>query len=211
VPFSIIPCYYWLYKDRDYVQYHWDFESKHKTGTQCTSNVCGLEESPLENISFKNIKLKVQGGITEWDPAVPDIAPPYPEVFVYGKVLPAKGIFFRHAKGVTIENFEVTSYKEDGREDFVFEKVENLNVTGPEMVNVRYAATRLGKLLGKEPIFEGEEGDRGILCNASKCIRNYGYPDMGLEEMIEKQAEWVLAGGRQLGKPTHLEESKGKF
>ena len=128
VPFSIIPCYYWLYKDRDYIQYHWDFESKHKTGTQCTSNVCGLEESPLENISFKNIKLKVQGGITGWNPVVPDIAPPYPEVFVYGKVLPAKGIFFRHAKGVTIENFEVTSYKEDGREDFVFEKVENLNV-----------------------------------------------------------------------------------
>lgn len=91
------------------------------------------------------------------------------------------------------------------------EKVENLNVTGPELVNVRYAATRLGELLGKEPIFEGEEGDRGILCNAAKCIRNYGYPDMGLEEMIEKQAEWVLAGGRQLGKPTHFEESKGKF
>ena len=34
---------------------------------------------------------------------------------------------------------------------------------------------------------------------------------MGLDEMIEKQAEWVLAGGRQLGKPTHFEESKGKF
>ena len=91
------------------------------------------------------------------------------------------------------------------------EKVENLNVTGPEMVNVRYAATKLGKLLGKEPIFEGEEGERGILCNAAKCIRNYGYPDMGLDEMIEKQAEWVLAGSRQLGKPTHFEESKGKF
>ena len=69
----------------------------------------------------------------------------------------------------------------------------------------------IGKYLGKEPIFEGEEGDRGILCNASKCVRNYGYPDMGLEEMMEKQAAWVLAGGRQLGKPTHFEESKGKF
>ena len=69
----------------------------------------------------------------------------------------------------------------------------------------------MGKLLGKEPIVEGDECDRGILCNAAKCIRNYGYPDMGLEEMIEKQSEWVLAGGRQLGKPTHCEESKGKF
>lgn len=91
------------------------------------------------------------------------------------------------------------------------EKVENLNVSGPEMVNVRYAATRLGELLGKEVIFEGEEGDRGILVNTSKCVRLFGYPDMGLNEMMEKQAEWVLAGGRQLGKPTHFEESKGKF
>ena len=128
VPFTVIPCYYWLYKDRDYIQYHWDFGSEHKTGEQCTSNVCGLEESPLENISFKNIKMKVPGGITEWDPVVPDIAPPYPEVYVYGKTLPAKGIYFRHAKGVTIENFEVTSYKEDGREAFVFEKVEGLEI-----------------------------------------------------------------------------------
>ncbi len=128
VPFTIIPCYYWLYKDRDYTQYHWDFGSEHKTGEQCTSNVCGLEESPLENISFKNIKLKVPGGITEWDPVVPDIAPPYPEVYVYGKVLPAKGIYFRHAKGITLENVEISSYKEDGRESFVFEKVEDLTL-----------------------------------------------------------------------------------
>ncbi len=91
------------------------------------------------------------------------------------------------------------------------EKVESLNVTGPETVNVRYAATRIGQLLGKEPIFEGEEGERGILCNSSKCVRLFGYPDVGLEELIEKQVEWVLSGGRQLGKPTHFEESKGKF
>ena len=36
--------------------------------------------------------------------------------------------------------------------------VEILNVTGPEMVSVRYAATRLAQLLGREVTFEGEEG-----------------------------------------------------
>ena len=122
------PCYYWLYKDRDYIQYHWDFRSEHKTGVQCTSNVCGLAESPLENITFKNIKLAVPGGITEWNPVVPDIAPPYPEVYVYGRVLPAKGIFFRHIDGLTVENFTVEAYEKDGREDFVFESVKNLSV-----------------------------------------------------------------------------------
>lgn len=91
------------------------------------------------------------------------------------------------------------------------EKVENLNVTGPEMVNVAWAATRLAELLGREAILEGEEGERGILSNASKCVRLFGYPDVGLNEMMEMQAEWVLGGGRELGKPTHFEESKGKF
>ena len=91
------------------------------------------------------------------------------------------------------------------------ENVEILNVTGPELVSVRSAATRLGQLLGREVKFEGEEGEKGILCNSSKCVRLFGYPDMGLEEMMEKQAEWVLGGGRQLNKPTHFEESKGKF
>ncbi len=91
------------------------------------------------------------------------------------------------------------------------EQVENLNVTGPETVNVAWAANRLAELLGKEAILEGEEGERGILSNASKCVRLFGYPDMGLNEMMEKQAEWILAGGRKLGKPTHFEESKGTF
>lgn len=93
----------------------------------------------------------------------------------------------------------------------VSKDVENLNVTGPETVSVRYAAERLGALLGKAPIFRGEEGEKGILANTGKCIRLFGYPDMGIEEMMEKQAEWILSGGRKLGKPTHFEEQKGKF
>lgn len=128
VPFTIIPWNYNHYVNKDYMQYHWDFTSQHKTGAQCTSNACGLAESPLENITFKNIKLIVPGGITEWNPVVPDIAPPYPEVYVYGKTLPAKGIFFRHINGLSLENFTVESYKPDGREAFVFEDVENLNI-----------------------------------------------------------------------------------
>ena len=91
------------------------------------------------------------------------------------------------------------------------EQVENLNVTGPETVSVRYAATRLAQLLGKEVTFAGEEGERGILCNAQKCVELFGYPDMGVGEMMKRQAEWILQGGRQLGKPTHFEEQKGRF
>ena len=89
--------------------------------------------------------------------------------------------------------------------------VEYLNVTGPEMVSVRDAAEKLGALLGKEPVFEGEETDIALLSNAGKCIKHFGYPSVGVEQMIEWQAEWLRAGGRLLGKPTHFEERKGNF
>jgi hypothetical protein len=42
--------------------------------------------------------------------------------------LPAKGIFFRHVNGLTLDNFVVESYNEDGREDFVFDDVQNLTI-----------------------------------------------------------------------------------
>lgn len=89
--------------------------------------------------------------------------------------------------------------------------VEYLNVTGPEMVSVKAAAQELGRLLGKEPVFGGEETDIALLSNAGKCMKLFGYPSVGVEQMIEWQAEWLKAGGRLLGKPTHFEERKGNF
>lgn len=91
------------------------------------------------------------------------------------------------------------------------QSVASLNVTGPETVSVRQAATRLAALLGRDVTFSGTEGERGILCNAQKCVDLFGYPDMGVAEMMRLEAEWVLQGGRQLGKPTHFEEMKGQF
>lgn len=86
-----------------------------------------------------------------------------------------------------------------------------LNVTGPETVSVRQAAMKLGALLGKQLRFEEEAGDKAILCNSQKCKGLFGYPDVSLDEMMHMQADWILSGGRCLGKPTHFEEQKGNF
>ena len=110
----------------DTLQYPWDFTSDHVYGPQLTSNVCGLPEIPLENIVLRNVKFVVEGNVFEWRKEVPDNANGYPEVHIYGRPLPAKGIFFRHINGLTLDNVTVESYKEDGREDFVFDDVENL-------------------------------------------------------------------------------------
>ena len=52
-----------------------------------------------------------------------DEAQDYPEVFVYGRILPAKGIYFRHIDGLILENVTVETYRPDEREDFVFEDI----------------------------------------------------------------------------------------
>ena len=86
-----------------------------------------------------------------------------------------------------------------------------MNVTGPETVSIRYVAEKLGKLMGKTPIFEGEETSGAYLNNAQKSIKYFGYPTVCAEELIEWQAEWLLDGGRLLNKHTHFEERGGKY
>lgn len=86
-----------------------------------------------------------------------------------------------------------------------------MNITGPETVSVRYVAGELGKLLGKEPIFAGEEAPVALLNNSALAMETFGYPTVSLKTLIRWQAEWILAGGRSLGKPTHFEEREGKY
>ncbi len=89
--------------------------------------------------------------------------------------------------------------------------VQKLNVTGPETASVRQTAVTLGGLLGREPKFEGEPGERALLSNAGKCFDAFGYPDVPLSTLIRWQAEWLLSGGRTLNKPTHFEEREGRY
>ncbi len=86
-----------------------------------------------------------------------------------------------------------------------------LNVTGPETVSVRYVANEFAKLFGKEAKLTGEELNDAYLSNAAQQFKLFGYPSVCLKQMIEWQAEWIMAGGRILNKPTHFEERKGKY
>lgn len=113
------------------MQFPWIFgaadnTSEQKVGNpwQLTSNICGLRESPLENIVLKNIHLKLDGGVKEYKKEVPEKGQDYPEAFTYGWILPAKGIYFRHIKGLQVDNVTVETYRSDVRQDFVFENIQ---------------------------------------------------------------------------------------
>lgn len=86
-----------------------------------------------------------------------------------------------------------------------------LNVTGPETLSVRWLANEFGRLLGKNPVFEGVEKENALLNNASKAHKEFGYPRVSIREMIEWTATWVANDGETINKPTHFQERKGQF
>lgn len=86
-----------------------------------------------------------------------------------------------------------------------------VNVTGPETAGVKQTALMLARALGKQVQFVGEVADTAYLNNAGKMFRMFGYPCVPLDTLIQWQAEWMLAGGRSLGKPTHFEERNGNY
>ena len=130
-PYEIMAWNYFSYKENDFYQdpkvfgIAESFDGTTSTDDwQMTSNICGVKESPLENIVLRNIHLKLDGGVQEYKKEVPEDAQDYPEVYVYGRILPAKGIYFRHIHGLTLDNVTVETYREDIREDFVFQSVK---------------------------------------------------------------------------------------
>jgi nucleoside-diphosphate-sugar epimerase len=86
-----------------------------------------------------------------------------------------------------------------------------LNVTGPETATVEKAAKIMGEIMGKEVKFAGTPGDLNYLNDSGKMCALFGYPRMGLDEMIRLQAKWIADGGISIGKPTHFEVNNGKF
>lgn len=88
---------------------------------------------------------------------------------------------------------------------------EALNVSGPETVAVRWLAEQFGIRLGTRPTFAGEEGPHALLTNAARAYSRFGYPRMPLLRAVDWTAEWLRSGGGLLGKPSHFQESAGRF
>lgn len=85
------------------------------------------------------------------------------------------------------------------------------NLAGPEQLSVRRVAQQLGERLGVEPVLVGEEAPLALLSNGQKAHRAFGYPRVGVEELLDVTAAWIKDGGALLGKPTKFEVQDGKF
>ncbi len=86
-----------------------------------------------------------------------------------------------------------------------------LNLAGPETLSVRRVCQQFGRLMGRDVQFVGAEAPDALLNNGQLGHRLYGYPRIGVEQMILWTADWVARGGPTLNKPTHFEARSGKF
>ncbi|MCT8972927.1 NAD-dependent epimerase/dehydratase family protein [Microbaculum marinisediminis] len=86
-----------------------------------------------------------------------------------------------------------------------------LNVSGPEIISVRWLAQELGRRMGKEPTFVGEESDFSWVTNTARAVQLFGYPHVSLMSMLDWVADWVASDRRSLGKPTKYEVRSGAY
>jgi len=86
-----------------------------------------------------------------------------------------------------------------------------VNLAGPELLSVRRLAEQFGALLGRPVTFRGSEAPGAILSNGQLGHRLFGYPRVGVQQMVEWIADWVQRGGASLGKPTHFEVRDGNY
>lgn len=86
-----------------------------------------------------------------------------------------------------------------------------VNVTGPEIISVRWVAAEFERIFNKTAEFKGKECQDALLSNAAECFRLFGYPNVTLKQMIELIGLWMIEGGVIKEKPTHFQEREGRF
>lgn len=86
-----------------------------------------------------------------------------------------------------------------------------LNITGPEIVSIRWLAERFGERFGREPIFEGAETGTAYVMDGAQLQAEFGYPTTTVPQMMDTVAEWVEAAKPLIGKPTKFQQRNGAF
>lgn len=86
-----------------------------------------------------------------------------------------------------------------------------INIAGSELMSFREVLKQFGKLMNREPKFHGVEKPDAAISNGQLANRLYGYPRVSPNELMDWIAQWVMAGGESLNKPTHFETRDGKY
>ena len=90
-------------------------------------------------------------------------------------------------------------------------EVFTINLTGPELLEVRDVAHRFAELFGTDARFTGSPGPTALLSDSTRCMKMFGRPDVTADRLIQWQAQWMLDGLPMTGKPTKWAVRDGRF
>ena len=95
-----------------------------------TSSINGIPGHQVENITLRDMVFYYPGGANDDDVTrpVPENEKSYPENRMFGRTLPAYGLYVRHARNLTIENFQCYTLQPDPRPAFLFDDVQNVTL-----------------------------------------------------------------------------------
>lgn len=98
--------------------------------SKMTSSVTAAEGCYVENVVLENVKISTMGDGTKKEAAtpLPEYNGSYPENRMYGYAYPSSGLFFRHVKGLTLKNVDLTVRKEDYRPSVILEDINGANI-----------------------------------------------------------------------------------
>lgn len=86
-----------------------------------------------------------------------------------------------------------------------------INVSGPEILEVRDLAARFGELLGRKPVIVGKEEPTAWLTNTLQAVKLFGQPIVDTAQLVAWTADWVARSMPSLGKPTKYEVRDGRY
>lgn len=100
-------------------------------GASTSSSVTGLPGYPVEDVSFSNVHIEVEGGGTPELAAreVPEEPTTYPESSMWGR-LPAHGLYCRHVNGLSMRDVRISTRHPDARPLLICDDVSDLRVDG---------------------------------------------------------------------------------
>jgi hypothetical protein len=91
-----------------------------KSASCIASSITGVPGLRVDGVTLRDIELLVKSGGTAEDAAksVPEVEKRYPQNMMFSAILPAYGLYVRHARGVRLENveFKLTPGEEKRRE-----------------------------------------------------------------------------------------------
>ena len=99
-----------------------------KNATMVGILINGIPGHPVKALTLDNIHIELSGGATAEAAKVelPENEKNYPEFDMFGKTIPAYGIYARHVRGIKFENVKFKLHKADARPATVFVDVEDV-------------------------------------------------------------------------------------